>query len=405
MVATYAATERHSLTNKNLPAEEEPSGDGVPANARLKDDTKEQITVKNDDDEEDDGDDSDNDEDIGEIKRHPSYEQVLLDVNRCAGRLEHIRQCYFHRTADDEPPEDLTEELELQRIADDCGEEKLCGPIRDEEKQDNGESEKLQRIARDLKYQRKLKRKLAKLILRLLIKKPDLHYYQGFHDVCLTYMTIHGAQTALNKLDSLIDTHFNAFMQPTMKETQEFLELIPIIVGLQDSVVQDFMERAEVGTIFALSWVITWFSHVIPNERDVETIYGHLEKTNNPHLVLYLCAAIVLYKRDHLLELEPEMSTVHKFLCQVPRKEKLPINDLLREASRVFQRWPPEYLKRRLDEQRMSKLQVHNYSVFSRLAQRIAPNLTSMVAANSRTAIIVLVVASALALQFDRWIR
>lgn len=306
----------------------------------------------------DNGDDE-KDEDYHEITSHSSYEQVMLDVNRCAGRIAHIRQRHWHRGDHGEPSEDITEPFE----------------------------------------------KLARLIVRLLIKKPELHYYQGFHDVCLTYMTLHGDAGALAKLDRLIDTHFSTFMQPTMNETQEFLALIPIIIGLKDKKLQNYLEKAEVGTIFALSWVITWFSHVIPNECDVETIFSQLESTNDPHLVLYLCAEIVLHKREKLLELEPEMSTVHHFLCQVPRKEKLPIGELLSEAKASFNKWPPELVKERLSQHR-ARLQVQNYNLIKNFAKHFIPTVTSYVSSpNSRRAIMVLVVASALALQFDRWIR
>uniref|UniRef100_A0A6G1S845 TBC1 domain family member 20 n=1 Tax=Aceria tosichella TaxID=561515 RepID=A0A6G1S845_9ACAR len=357
---------------------------------------------------------------------HPSYEQVILDVNRCAGRLEHIRQCYLHRTDDDDepPPEDLEDQRDLEgfnssdddddddnphSIDDhDCDQdrENKTALISGECNVSNEEEEKCERIAKDLQYQRKLKKKLAKLIVNLLTKKPHLHYYQGFHDVCLTYMIIYGEQEAFKKLDEIVDSHFSIFMQPTMAETQEFLNLIPMILGLHDQRVGKFLEEAEVGTIFALSWVITWFSHVIPNERDVETIFAHLERTDDPHMILYLCAEIVLYKKDELLRLEPEMSTVHHFLCQVPRKEKLPIDELLQKAVTSFQRWPPEYVKQQLDQYRKDKLRVHNYNFVKSFAQNFLPLLASIVSSpRSRTAIVVFVIASTLALQFDRWTR
>lgn len=351
------------------------------------------------------------DQDV-EIRTHKNYEQVMLDVRRCAGRLEHIRQVYFHRTDEDGPAEDLTEEFEeMQRLAasqidegdqppqrescddgnEDANGELLC-------RQDHSATKKL------LNDHAELKRKLAKLIVKLLIKKPDLHYYQGFHDICLTYMTLLGDVEAFSKLDKLIDSHFETFMKPTMNETQDFLALIPIIIGLKDSQVQEFLVLAEVGTIFALSWVITWFSHVIPNERDVAAIFEFLEE-RDPHMVLYLCAEIVILKRENLLKLEPEMSTVHHFLCQIPRKEKLPLAQLLDSAINTFSKWPPSVVIKKLDYHRRTKLQVHNQNILMNVASRLGPTITNIVTANKRTAIFVLLLASAVALQIDRWTR
>lgn len=347
---------------------------------------------------------------------HPSYEQVMLDVDRCAGRLEHIRQCYLHRTDDDEPPEIEDEGLEdeqreMERLSsadeqsDDDGD--INPSTHDQTPMDisNCDSKRI-RTTRDLQYQKKLKKKLARLIVNLLIKKPNLHYYQGFHDVCLTYMTIYGEEEAQIKLEHDIDTHFSIFMRPTMRETQEFLELIPVILGLHDKRTQIFLEQTEVGTIFALSWVITWFSHVIPNEHDVESIFTHLRGISDPHLILYLCAEVVLYKKDELLQLEPEMSIIHHFLCQVPRKEKLPIDELIVRACTSFQRWPPEFVKQKLEQYRRDRLRLHSYNLVRSLTQSFLPLITSLVTSpRSRTAIVLFVVASAIALQYDRWIK
>lgn len=336
--------------------------------------------------------------DDSNVKTHPSFEQVMLDVNRCAGRLEHIRQCYFHRTDQDEPIEDLAKDLEMAARDDKCGSDEA-----NSESSSSQNSERIDRLEKDLKCQRRLKRKLANLIVRLLIKKPELHYYQGFHDVCLTYMTIYGDKRAFDKLVKLTDSHFSQFMRPTMIETQEFLALIPIIICQHDARLAEFLEQAEVGTIYALSWTITWFSHVIPNEHDVETIFSYLEGFEDPHVILYLCAAIVIYKKEKIFELDPEMSTVHHFLCQVPRKERLPIQELLKNAEDSFKRWPPELIKKKLDDLRRAKLQVHNYNLVQNLTQQIIPSLASFIGVpTSRVAIVVFVLASALAFQWSR---
>lgn len=348
-----------------------------------------------------------------DIRLHSSYEQVMLDVNRCAGRLERMRRVYLHRRDDDEPPEDLTRELELQRLSEDQDSDKMmnvdsasmgiqedrCVDLDDKEAKATALD-----IADDLQNQRELKSKLARLIVRLIIKKPGLHYYQGFHDVCLTYMTLLGEKKALTRLDHLVDSHFKTFMQPTMNETQDFLALIPVIIGLHDYTIQDFLIKAEVGTIFALSWVITWFSHVIQDENDVEMIFRFLEG-EDPHMVLYLCASIVIYKQDKLLKLEPEMSTVHHYLCQIPRKEKLPLDDLIKVSQNNFNRWRPEVVKQKLDNQRRNKLRLYDNNLLNSFANQFGITIPTQVTPGARTAVVVLIIASVIALQFDRWIR
>lgn len=328
------------------------------------------------------------------VKRHPSREQVMLDVKRCAGRLEHIREVYLHRIDEDDLPVDLTEELEMQRKSDIMCDNELRDYLDDKRPVDEDEFSQSKFKLRD----QELKAKLVKLIVRLLIEKPQLHYYQGFHDVCLTYMTLEGEEESFKKLNTLVDSHFSRFMQPTMLETQELLAYIPVIVGFEDKEIKSFLDRSEAGTIFALSWVITWFSHVIPYELDVEKIFRFLER-QDPHLVLYLSASIVIHKREKLLALEPEMSTVHHFLSQVPRKERLPLDELLERSLKLFERCPPEKVKLQLEKMKRSALQLDSYNLLYRFAGGIINNTLSRM--NSKTAILVFVIASATSLWYS----
>lgn len=345
------------------------------------------------------------------IRQHSSFEQVMLDVNRCAGRLQHLNQAYSHCNHNNayEPAVDLSEEVgELKSDEDNQNNDVKSSESEEMRAKDDkieASSKSSSLSPEEEESQKALKEKLAQLIVKLLIKKPDLHYYQGFHDVCLTYMTLLGYKKALKKLDQLVDSHFKIFMQPTMNETQDFLALIPIIVGLEDKDCQLFLERSEVGTIFSLSWVITWFSHVISNENDVKKIFEFLQDKDH-YQVLYLSAAIVLHKRDELLSLEPEMSTVHHYLSQIPRVDALPFDELFKKSVESSVKWPPELLHLELDNQRKQKLRLQNANVISSLAYRyIGPIMTNLMPANAKTALIVLILASAVALQYDKWMR
>lgn len=334
-----------------------------------------------------------------DITQHRSFNQVVLDVDRCAGRFE--GEVYYHRDGKSSSHNhDSTCPSETKSFDD--------------------------------KDQDELKKKLTELIVRLLIKKPDLHYYQGFHDVCLTYMILLGDEKkAEDKLDKMIDSHFKIYMQPTMLETQEHLAQIPIIIGLEQPEIQVFLEKSEVGTIFALSWVITWFSHVINDQADIERIFKFLEK-HDTVMVLYLCSVIVLQKKEEIVKLEAEMSTVHHYLTQLPRKEKFDFRKLFKEAEATYDKWPPNVVKKKLDDDRRVKMyQLHNFNLIRSLAHRLfepylsrfinhhprtsqllrtvsspfGPFMNTFSASNPRTAIIVMVLASALLFQYDRWTR
>lgn len=189
-----------------------------------------------------------------------------------------------------------------------------------------------------------IKHRVVKFIIHIIESEPDLHYYQGFHDVCLTFLAIcNDEKKAKDKLLKLVPTHFKTFMQPTMKETQEYLDLIPVIIGLNDKEVEEFLYKSEVGTIFALSWMITWFSHVIPRYNDLKLLYEFFE-TSEPHVIIYFCSFVVLSVKNELMKLDCEMSTVHHFLCRAPKSEKLPINQLIKKTELAYLKWPPEII-------------------------------------------------------------
>lgn len=265
------------------------------------------------------------------VESHPSYKQVMLDVDRCAGSWEKIRKVHYHVFANSK---------EYNQSKDDSFDV------------DSDDSEKNHT---NPTVPQKLKDNLVKLIIKILCQYPDLHYYQGFHDVCLTYMVIcNDKDKAFDKLVQLIDTHFKIFMQPTMKETQEYLDMIPIVIGLTDKNVENFLDLSEAGTIFALSWIITWFSHVIPYQDDVETLYAFFE-THDPHIIIYFSALIVLHFKDKLLKCDCEMSSVHQYLCQLPKINKLPLKELMRDSKDAIKTWPPEILKERLSLKKMNK--------------------------------------------------
>ena len=114
-----------------------------------------------------------------------------------------------------------------------------------------------------------------------------------------------------------------------------------------------FLQESEVGTIFALPWVITWFGHVLPHYDDVVRLYDFF-LAQPPMMAIYLTASIVLYKSDQLKLVECDMAMVHATLSKIPL-ESPPFELLLRQASQLYDKFPPETLEEEV-ERRMEKL-------------------------------------------------
>lgn len=101
---------------------------------------------------------------------------------------------------------------------------------------------------------------LTKMIIRVLSHNPSLHYYQGYHDICLTFLLMVDEETAFRIVNKISNTHLCYFMEETMHTTSNHLQIIYWILNLEDKELHDYLVRSEVGTIFSLSWVITWYS-------------------------------------------------------------------------------------------------------------------------------------------------
>ncbi|XP_066907515.1 TBC1 domain family member 20 [Halyomorpha halys] len=224
------------------------------------------------------------------LREHPEYSQVVLDVNRSLKRF---------------PPGIPIE----QRLA--------------------------------------LQDQLTNLILRVITKYPHLRYYQGYHDVAITFLLVVGEELALRIMETLSTNHLRDCMEPTMEKTSLLLNYIfPLLKRLNPDLFSH-LERSGAGTMFCLPWFLTWFGHSLNHYKDVVRLYDAFLATA-PLVPLYLTAVIVNYRASELLQLEPDMATVHCFLSQLP--DDLPFDRLVSESVELFAKFPPESIEAEVKE-------------------------------------------------------
>ncbi|KAG1699306.1 TBC1 domain family member 20 [Nymphon striatum] len=118
-----------------------------------------------------------------------------------------------------------------------------------------------------------LQDQLIHLIMRILMKNPELHYYQGYHDICITFLLVLGEDVAFNVVEKVSNNQLKEIMEKTMEKTNNLLQYLYVILGRMDKELLHHMERSEVGIMFCLSWVITWFGHVLENYSTVVRLF------------------------------------------------------------------------------------------------------------------------------------
>lgn len=196
---------------------------------------------------------------LNELQSHPEYNQVVLDVNRSLKRF---------------PPGIPYE----QRIA--------------------------------------LQDQLTVLILRVIQKYPNLRYYQGYHDVAVTFLLVVGDEMAFAIMEQLSTNHFAECMQETMDATQKRLMFIWPLVNFENPALFKFLQRSSVGTLFALPWYLTWFGHSLNSYKDVVRLYDYF-LASPIYSPIYVTAAIILHRAEQILQEDCDMASVHCVLSKV----------------------------------------------------------------------------------------
>lgn len=129
------------------------------------------------------------------------------------------------------------------------------------------------------------------------------------------------------------------------------------------------------GTIFALSWLITWFGHVLSDFKHTLRLYDFF-LSSHPLMPIYLAATvksrrsrcksvpreitssgvepvlpslapqIVLHREKEVKQSECDMAMVHHLLSRIP--QDLPYELLISRAQDLFDRYPPSLLAKRV---------------------------------------------------------
>ncbi|CAI9737936.1 Hypothetical predicted protein [Octopus vulgaris] len=186
-----------------------------------------------------------------------------------------------------------------------------------------------------------LQDKLVVLILHVLINHPELHYYQGYHDICVTILLTVGEDLAYAVVDRLSISHLSDYMGSTMERTKVIMDYVFPILAKVNPKLEAYLQKAEVGTMFCLSWIITWYGHVLKEYRHIVRLYDFFI-ASHPLMPIYVAAAIVLYREKEILSCPCEMASVHHTLSHLPKD--LPFEELIITACDIHLLYPPSEL-------------------------------------------------------------
>lgn len=103
----------------------------------------------------------------------------------------------------------------------------------------------LKRFPPGIPYKQRLalQDQLTVLILRVIIKYPHLRYYQGYHDVAITFLLVVGEDLGFRIMERLSTDHLRECMEATMEKTSYRLTYIYPLLNEVDRELYTFLDR------------------------------------------------------------------------------------------------------------------------------------------------------------------
>ncbi|ODV88064.1 hypothetical protein CANARDRAFT_228646 [[Candida] arabinofermentans NRRL YB-2248] len=152
-----------------------------------------------------------------------------------------------------------------------------------------------------------LRTRLNNLIVRVIRTTPALNYYQGYHDVAtIVVLVFDDDDLAFKFLHKLTLSYLRDHMLPHIESTVKQLNLISELLEKIDY--KFFKAIGSIPPLYALSSVISVFSHDLSKFDDLCLVWDFIFVHDDPALIIYIYASILIYYKDDILNDLDELS-------------------------------------------------------------------------------------------------
>ncbi|VEL31417.1 unnamed protein product [Protopolystoma xenopodis] len=131
-------------------------------------------------------------------------------------------------------------------------------------------------------------------------------------------------------------------MQESMHATEAQIECILILLQLAAPSLFECINSVGLGPHFALSWVITWFAHVLPRNQDIHRLYDLFIASDN-YMLIYLSVAVILKSAEKVHSTPADFGTLYHTLTNLPKRH--PVEELVSSALQLRIDNPPSKLQ------------------------------------------------------------
>ncbi|KAJ2700991.1 GTPase-activating protein gyp8, partial [Coemansia spiralis] len=159
---------------------------------------------------------------------------------------------------------------------------------------------------------------LTKVVNGVLRSYPWLSYYQGFHELAMTFLCVFGTARPATEAAKMAALFFvRDAMGSTLEHVMQQLDLLYVLLEATCPRVRALLASLDVPPFFAISWVLTWFAHDVASFADVCRIYDLLI-VSPPLQVVYVAAALIRLREADVLACERDFAAVHTGLAALP---------------------------------------------------------------------------------------
>lgn len=184
------------------------------------------------------------------------------------------------------------------------------------------------------------KQDLSHVILEVLRRHPALCYFQGYHDIVQVFLLVLGPHEAPAAVARLSLLRIRDFMLSSIKPAIAQLQLLRPLLRAADPVLYRHLPKNQPS--FALAGTITMFAHVIQDYNDITRLFDFF-LARHAVMPVYMFAAIVLSKREELLEIEQEDEDIlFVTLGRIPQPFDVEFH--IARTVELYERLPPASL-------------------------------------------------------------
>ncbi|KAJ2909181.1 GTPase-activating protein gyp8 [Coemansia aciculifera] len=175
---------------------------------------------------------------------------------------------------------------------------------------------------RDAAATKRRQTQLGTVVRSVLRSYPWLGYYQGFHELSLTFLSVFGSERPAIEASKMVALFFvRDAMASNLDHVLQQLRLLYVLLKVISPEVHALLVELEVPPFFAISWVLTWFAHDLDDFQSICRIFDFLI-VSPPMQVVYMAAAMIKRSERDILAYDRDFADVHTGLSKLPLKVK-----------------------------------------------------------------------------------